>query len=261
MKNYILASVASFVVSACASDVSIDLKGLAHSVVDINYYFDETERSSFTDGCIGFAATAWFFRSDRCLVTAGHVIDGMPFSKTNWTKVDICQQAYGSEDRRTNHSRVRIIESVKTRAENIIVLELKEPFIGARVLDIRREPMTNGSPIVSLAYPHGHICFARGIFHGIAPKNYQDVRIINFALLEMYSDSDRLILDHGSSGAPILDDDGRVVAILGGMMRYANEIILPFDLVTRVIKSWETPNYFGTMTDALQKFTVSDDVK
>jgi hypothetical protein len=37
------------------------------------------------------------------------------------------------------------------------------------------------------------------------------------ALLEMYDGDDRLVLDHGASGAPVLDCQGRVVAVVSNL--------------------------------------------
>jgi hypothetical protein len=34
------------------------------------------------------------------------------------------------------------------------------------------------------------------------------------ALLEMYDGDDRLVLDHGASGAPVFDCMGRIVAVV-----------------------------------------------
>ena len=43
-------------------------------------------------------------------------------------------------------------------------------------------------------------------------------RLAGAALLEMHDGNDRLVLDHGASGAPVLDCEGRVVAVVSTLI-------------------------------------------
>jgi hypothetical protein len=46
---------------------------------------------------------------------------------------------------------------------------------------------------------------------------YDGYKLAGTALLEMYDGDDRLVLDHGASGAPVLDCQGRVVAVVSNL--------------------------------------------
>ncbi len=55
----------------------------------------------------------------------------------------------------------------------------------------------------------------------------------------MYDGNDRLVLDHGASGAPVLDCEGRVVAVVSNIfvktMTFMSQAI-------RVSTAWGNPN-------------------
>jgi hypothetical protein len=56
------------------------------------------------------------------------------------------------------------------------------------------------------------------------------------------------VLDHGASGAPVLDCDGRVVAVVS--MTITQTVTLPTGAV-RVSTAWQTPNVVSIPTQAL----------
>ena len=99
-------------------------------------------------------------------------------------------------------------------AEKIAVLELRAPFPGATVLRNRIGPLVPDEPLASLAYPGSELRFAGGRF----VEYGDDARFAGMALLEMFDGNDRLVLDHGASGAPILDCEGRVVAVVSTLI-------------------------------------------
>ena len=59
------------------------------------------------------------------------------------------------------------------------------------------------------------------------------------ALLEMYDGDNRLVLDHGASGAPVLDCEGRVVAIVSNI--FTQTLQFPFHAM-RISTAWGNPN-------------------
>jgi hypothetical protein len=55
----------------------------------------------------------------------------------------------------------------------------------------------------------------------------------------MHDGNDRLVLDHGASGAPVLDCERRVVAVVSTLI--TQTLVLPTGRV-RVSTAWQTPN-------------------
>jgi hypothetical protein len=131
------------------------------------------------------------------------------------------------------------------------VLELKEPVAGAVVLQNRTERLIPEERLVSLAYPGNELRFAGGRFvrYGDEP------RFAGMALLEMHDGNDRLVLDHGASGAPVLDCEGRVVAVVSTLI--TQTISLASNAV-RVSTSWQTPNVVSVPVDVLKDFSWSE---
>jgi S1-C subfamily serine protease len=75
------------------------------------------------------------------------------------------------------------------------------------------------------------------------------------ALLEAHDGNDRLVLDHGASGAPVLDCDGQVVAVVSTII--TQTIRLPSGVI-RTSTAWQTPNVVSIPTQALKGFSWSD---
>jgi hypothetical protein len=84
------------------------------------------------------------------------------------------------------------------------LLDLWVPFSGAVSLSVRRDPLLPDERVVALAYPKRHLRFAGGRFVGYG----HDQQFPAAALMEIYEGDDRLVLDHGASGAPVLDCEG-----------------------------------------------------
>ena len=97
--------------------------------------------------------------------------------------------------------------------KKIAVLELRAAYPSAQSLQVRMEPLVAEEQITSLAYPSSRLRFAAGRF----VKYGDSDRVAGTALLEMYDGDDRLALDHGASGAPVLDCHGHVVAVVSNL--------------------------------------------
>ena len=138
----------------------------------------------------------------------------MGLSDRDWKQVEILE----GDNKQTIG--IRILRLAGPHSEKIAVLELRTAFSGARGLRIRMEPLRPEEQVVSLAYPSSRLRFVGGRF----VKYGDGDKLAGTALLEMYDGDDRLVLDHGASGAPILDCEG-VWLLLSSNILHTNDAI------------------------------------
>jgi hypothetical protein len=140
---------------------------------------------------------------------------------------------------------VRVQQLAGSHAEKIAVLELQRAFAGGRSLKIRTEPLVPEEPLVSLGYPKNRLRFAGGRFveYGGGDK------FAGTALLELYDGDDRLVLDHGASGAPVLDCEGRVVALVSNLFTQTMRF---FSDAVRISTAWGSANVVSVPIQALR---------
>jgi hypothetical protein len=218
--------------AACVSPAT-----LVHSTLSITRHFSEEERKA-DPALLGIRGTAWFL-SSQLMVTAFHVAQSMDLSEKDWKEVEI------SDGSHPESLSVRVRDVAGPGAEKIAVLELSKAFPGAQPLRIRREPLASGEPVASLGYPSNRLRFAGGQF----VKYEETGKFEGAALLEMYDGDDRLALDHGASGAPVLDCEGRVIAVVTNIFAKT----LPFmSQAIRVSTAWGSPNIAGVPITVLQ---------
>jgi len=198
-----------------------------HSTVSIARNFDDQE-IKMTPGVLGVRGTGWFL-SSRLIVTAAHVVEAMHLSGNDWKEIELRErESEGSFP-------VRVLRVAGSHSEKIAVLELRTPFPGAAALPLRWEPLDPDERVVSLAYPSGHLRFAGGRF----VRYGGDDNFAGTALLEMHDGNDRLVLDHGASGAPVLDCEGRVVAVVSIAITQTINLLAS---AIRTSTAWQTPN-------------------
>src|SRR5262249_50759332 len=218
----------------------IDPATLAHSTVSITRYFDDEEQKA-RPGVLGISGTGWFL-SPKSMVTVEHAASSMHLSDQNWIEIEI----RNAEHKQSIPTRVRQIAG--DHAEKIAVIELQAAFSGARGVPLRIEPLVPEEPVVSLAYPGDRPRSAGGRF-----VRYGDSgRLAGTALLEMYDGNDRLLLDHGASGAPVVDCQGPAGAAV-------SELLPPTPhFMSRAIRTstgWGTPNVVSVPIPALKDFS------
>ena len=211
--------------------------------MNLTRIYDKEERRPGS-GVLGIRGTGWFL-SPRLIVTAAHVSEAMHLSEQDWKDIEIKER-----DSKASTG-VRIVRVLGSQSERIAVLELKSPFTDATVLSKRVEPLVPEEPLVSLAYPNDALRFAGGRF----VKYGDSGRLAGLALLEMYDGNDRLVLDHGASGAPVLDCEGKVVAVVSTLM--TTTMSFPSRTI-RVSTAWQTPNVASVPIEVLKNFTWSD---
>jgi len=230
------------IVVACARTQAacLDPSMFVHSTMSMTREFDEQERKA-EPGVIAIRGTGWFL-SPRLIVTAAHVAEAMQLSAQEWKDVELRD----GESRRS--AAVRIQHIAGPQVEKIAVLELRTAMPDAVVLQRRAEPLVADEGVVSLAYPSNQLRFAGGRF----VQYESDGKLAGSALFEMYDGNDRLVLDHGASGAPVLDCDGRVVAVV---MILLTRTMSFMSNVIRISTAWNSPNVVAVPIQALKDFS------
>jgi hypothetical protein len=219
---FALITTSSAVVAAC-----IDPAALAHSTMSIMRHFDDNEMVG-NPSVLAIRGTGWFL-SPTSMVTVEHVAAAMNLSQQDWKQIEI-----GNEDS-AQPIAVRVQRLAGGNKEKIAVLELQTPFSGAQSLQLRMASFVPEEPVVSLAYPHSHLRVVGGRF-----VQYGDgERLAGTALLEMYDGDDRLVLDHGASGAPVFDCNGRVGAVVSNLFTTTIQFL---SVAKRVSTAWGSPN-------------------
>jgi len=220
----------------------VDAASLTHSSVAITRYFDDAEHAA-RPGVSGVQGTAWFL-SPTAIVTVAHVAEGMKLSTQVWKSIEI----QDGDDMRSNDVRIRRLAG--TQQEKLAVLELQKPVAGARSISIRTAPLAPDDPVVTLAYAAGRQRLVGGRFVQLGETD----RFAGAALLEMYDGNDRLAVDHGASGAPVFDCEGRVAAVISTVitqtLAWATDDI-------RISTAWGTPNVVSVPIQALSDFSAA----
>lgn len=233
--------VVPFVFIACTrvDAACIDARQLNHTSVSIMRYFDEAERDA--PDVIGTRGTSWFL-SPTTLVTAEHVARGMKLSTQDWKPIEIVD----GDGSQTVDARIQRLAG--THAEKLAVIELQSAVSSARTVAIRTAPLTPEEEVMTFAYPGGRPLFVSGRF-----KQYgDDGRLAGTALLEMYEGDNRLVIDHGASGAPVVDCEGRVAAVVSNV--FTQRLVFgPHEI--RISTAWGMPNVVSVPIDALKEFS------
>jgi Trypsin-like peptidase domain len=223
-----------------AETACVDLAQLAHSTVGITRYFDEAERNAQSD-VVGIHGTAWF-QSPTNIVTVGHVATAMGLSSQDWKPLDIKE---GADSKLIS---ARIQRWIGGGTEKLVVLELQAAFPAARSVPIRTALLVPEDRLVTLAYPNQNPRVVSGRF----VQYVTDGRLAGTALLEMYEGDNRFAVDHGASGAPVFDCEGRIAAVISTVITQIFQT--PFG-VLRTSTAWGTPNVVSVPVEKLMEFS------
>ena len=225
--------------SAVAADC-VEPATLARSTVSITREFREADATTKPD-LIGIRGTGWFL-SSRLIVTAAHVADAMQLTPGDWTDLQI------RERDTLRSSPARVVKILGFQAEKLAVLELKTSFPGATALPVRAAPLIPEERVTSLGYPGGRLRTAEGRFVQFGSDN----QTAGAALIEMSDGEDRLVLDHGSSGAPVVDCAGQVVGVVAKTfsqtIRFQSQVI-------RISTPWQSPNVVAIPITEVRDFS------
>jgi Trypsin-like peptidase domain len=223
-----------------AEPACLDPMSLAHSTVSITRFFEDAERNPQSD-VVGVRGTAWF-QSPTTVVTAAHVASGMRLSTQEWKSVRIEDDAEGW----SNSARIQRVAG--THVEKLAVIELQTAVPNARSVAIRMLPLMPEDRVVTFAYPNNRLHTVVGRF-----VQYADTgRLAGTALLEVFEGENRLVIDHGASGAPVFDCEGRVAAVISTAITQ----ILPTPFGNkRISTAWGSPNVVSVPVQQLEEFS------
>jgi Trypsin-like peptidase domain len=209
-------------VQSRAETACVDPALLARSTVSITRYFDDAERVS---GVIGIQGTGWF-QSPSTIVTVEHVATAMGLSAEDWKLLKI-------GDSQSNF--VRIQRLVGGRIERLAVLKLQTAVAAAQSVAIRTSPLAPEDRVVTLVSLDRNPRSVVGRFVQYA----DDGRLAGGALLEVYEGENRFVIDHGASGAPVFDCEGRIAAVISTVITQIFRT--PFG-DKRISTAWGSPN-------------------
>ncbi len=218
--------------AACTGSASLE-----HSAVGITKHFTAEEKKA-DPALLGIRGTGWFL-SQQLLVTVAHVAQSMRLSEESWTEIEMTQ---GS---RHKDLPIRLRNVVGPDVEKIAIIELKDGFPGAEPLRIRRDTLTAGEIVFSLGYPGNRLRIASGRF----VKDGDEMKLAGTALFELWEGDDRLALDHGASGAPVIDCEGRAVAVVSDVF---TKTISFMSQAIRVSTAWGSPNVVAVPVTVLE---------
>ena len=219
-----------------ASAGCVDPMQLAQSTVSIARFFDDGENAARPD-LAAIRGTAWFL-SPTSIVTAEHVAAAMLLSAQDWKTLKID----GDDGSRSVKARIQHVAGAE--AEKLAVIELQAPIERARVAEIRREPLVPEEHVMTITYSAGRPHPVAGRYVGLGEAG----KLAGMALMEFYEGDNRLVVDHGASGAPVLDCEGRVAAVVSNV--FTQSIQAP-SRVIRISTAWGTPNVVSVPLQAL----------
>jgi hypothetical protein len=77
-------------------------------------------------------------------------------------------------------------------------------------------------------------------------------KLAGMALIEMYEGDNRLVIDHGASGAPVVDCEGRVAAVVRNV--FTQTFQWAYHSI-RMSTAWGMPNVVSVPVQALGDFS------
>jgi hypothetical protein len=205
-------------------------------------HFDDAEHDERPD-LIGVRGTGWFL-SPTTIVTAEHVTAGMKLSTEDWKPLEIVDQDS------SQFIAARVQRLAGDKAERLAVIELQHAVPVARSVSIRKEPLVPEEKVATLAYPAGqpHVVEGRFVRFG------EDGKLAGAALLEIYEGDNRLVIDYGASGAPVVDCEGRVAAVVSNVF---TQNLVWISRQIRISTAWGMPNVVSVPIQVLEELPKS----
>ena len=221
----------------------VDATQLAHTAVNIMRHFDDAQREAHPD-LIGIRGTGWFL-TPATIVTAEHVTAAMNLSMDEWKPLEIIDES-GSQ-----FIAARIQRLAGGPVEKLAIIELQHAVAASQSATIRKEPLLPEEPVATLAYPAGIAHLVSGRFVRVGDEG----KLAGMTLLEMYEGENRLVIDHGASGAPVFDCAGRVVAVVTNV--FTRTLNWSYHVI-RISTAWGMPNVVSVPVQVLNDLSPSD---
>ena len=221
----------------------------------ITRYFDNDQKALMLEG---YRATAWFYGSTHYLLSIAHFVEDAPvLGRGEWRMVDVQQHGV------TTRVDARLLAVINAVPEGFALFELRERLPNAEPLKLREKPLSRNEPVRSVAYVDG-LRFAKGRFVEIMPRDHVPpthpfAKVPPGAgLFEMWDIEERYdtrhVLDHGASGAPIVDCEGNVAAVTSSFMTHGS-LRLPGREI-RLATPWGMPNNTASLIQPLFRFAL-----
>ncbi len=243
MKKILITIVLLFLVThVCSAEAETPKH--ADRVVRITQYYTPAEKAAA--GIDGRSGTGWFCGSSKHLITIGHMVTDPALPRKEWTEVEISHCPDGTMGTyKTHRVMVRLADLIDTPGEDIGVIELQKPLFDVKPISVSKDALTPGSQSYCFGFTDGTLRHAGGTFHRIG-KDEDSPELNDFGLFEMFEDNDRLALDHGASGAPVLNAKGEVIAVLAIVKTGEVKMINGIEPM-RISTAWGTPNQAATL--------------
>ncbi|MGA9000807.1 MAG: trypsin-like peptidase domain-containing protein, partial [Pseudolabrys sp.] len=174
-----------------------------------------------------------------------HVASGMKLSAQEWKSLKL------EDGADSQWISVRIGRLAGGHAEKLAVLELQTAVSTARSVAIRISPLVPEDRVVTFAYPNQRPRTVAGRF----VQYVDNGRLAGAALFEIYEGDNRLVIDHGASGAPVFDCEGRVAAVISTVITQI--LATPFGEM-RVPTPWGSPNVVSVPIQQLMEFSKAE---
>ena len=148
-------------------------------------------------------------------------------------------------------NKVRLAKIVTTHfQENIYILELADPVKNALVLPVRSTLPQYGEPIIGIGYADGRLHFGYGHYQGIANTDNENVELVGKPVIEMDGSKNRLVLDSGASGGPIIDCREHIFGLTSQVI--SNDLMrMTQDGANVHVELWRLGTKPGTPTNAI----------
>jgi len=188
-----------------AADIRTDL---LYSTVSISTYEDGGE--------LWFRGTGWFYGNRKTVVTAGHVIAGL--SDLSKQKILIGYYVNGERDYKViNIERVYVALEHADSASDVAVLQLRDPILSVVPLQLADTRAEKGSAGVSVGYvgAEGYTTLGKLHVRDVVIHEHQLYKGNSETVLSYRTSVEGRIIPlfHGTSGAPVVNCEGKVIAM------------------------------------------------
>lgn len=231
------------------------VQALLDATVSITRYYDDEDKKIYSDpNAIGVSGTAWFLGSSNCLVTITHVANSMLLSSNQWREIEVAHFDTNGVLISWEKTQVTIAASFRyTDHDGITVLCLKWPFGGVKPLPIRTKLLSLDEEVFSIGYSEKNLSIAKGRFVCYEKATLCNTGRVGLAYFELRN-GNPIALDFGSSGAPVVDQEGKVVSVVSTTISQKVDLRVPGVKPMRVSSPHGQPTNIGIPTPELVFF-------